>query len=116
MGALMAGGGSIDQFKIFEAKISNFILNPMYEHGRFWARCAITADQLVAVICVEMQVAEGVDKPCACNPHILAIIVECIGGDIKRNTQKEVGTSLIKLATKFTVGNIELNNAWHEVP
>jgi hypothetical protein len=66
--------------------------------------------RLLDVVCVEVQVAESVNKGSRFESADLRDHEgqEGIGGDIERNTQEQIRAALVKLAAEFAILHIEL--------
>lgn len=78
-----------------------------------WSRARFTGElfvNLFEVVAVDVQVSEGVNELAGFEPGDLRQHAgqECVGGDVERDSQKEVRASLVELAGEFSFHHEEL--------
>ena len=100
-----------DDFKIIKTEPIYAVWCAMNQQLRqlSWFSCYLFT-RLIKMIAIEMRITQNMDKftnlqstdPC---DHMDQ---QCIGSDIERHPQKDIGASLIKLAGQTTIGDIKL--------
>jgi hypothetical protein len=102
------------EVKILESKIEDIahLRIEVHPRQRIWRSRELLA-RLVEMIEIEVRVAKGVHEFARrsarhlCNHHG----EQCIGGDVERHAEKDVGRALVELAGKTSVRDIELEQA-----